>query len=338
MSKKIKNVPQLAPVAQKLQELGYRTLKSVVMLNRAVPPALLDAYFAPYDLDALLGDVNFRIRNKVMKDSYGGVDLANIPSAEPYDVIPEGATPLPPRLDLSWTTRKARQQAQRATCVAFAAAGVLEAAAVKLAGDGDPNAGPRYSPQFIYWDCKQRSDPEREGTSARVAFDCLKEDGVCSEEQFPYVGIKSTPEGGPDPSAAVKDSAGKARIKQYVRIDPKSVEQLRRQLHAGYCIALSFPVFTSWKANSELRRSGRVVLPVRGEAPARLGHCACLTGYRLKESVPGGGEFFFRNSWGADFGKKSKIRNGFGTIPFAYVEQYAVEAYSLVAASLSRSR
>jgi C1A family cysteine protease len=67
-------------------------------------------------------------------------------------------------------------------------------------------------------------------------------------------------------------------------------------------------------------RSGRIALPTAIDAP--LGkHAIVAVGY---QASPRRIDFVIRNSWGADWGD-----DGYGYLPAAYVDRYAVAAWAL---------
>jgi C1A family cysteine protease len=54
----------------------------------------------------------------------------------------------------------------------------------------------------------------------------------------------------------------------------------------------------------------------------------CIVGYEDNDAdnSPGGGRFLIRNSWGERFGIESPLGAGYGTIPYAYITKFGVEA------------
>lgn len=54
----------------------------------------------------------------------------------------------------------------------------------------------------------------------------------------------------------------------------------------------------------------------------------CLVGYQNDNSVPGGGYFILRNSWGTSWGYDCPYGAGNGTIPYKYIEEYCWEAWT----------
>ena len=55
------------------------------------------------------------------------------------------------------------------------------------------------------------------------------------------------------------------------------------------------------------------------------GHAMLLVGYEEDMSIPGGGAFIVRNSWGGDWGD-----GGYGRLPYAYVELFATSAATIL--------
>ncbi len=53
-----------------------------------------------------------------------------------------------------------------------------------------------------------------------------------------------------------------------------------------------------------------------------------MVGYQDNSSVPGGGYFIVRNSWSEAWAARSPEAAGHAMMPYAYVEQYVVEAFS----------
>ena len=55
------------------------------------------------------------------------------------------------------------------------------------------------------------------------------------------------------------------------------------------------------------------------------GHAMLLVGYEDDGSMPGGGAFIVRNSWGGNWGE-----DGYGKIPYAYIELFAMSAATIL--------
>jgi hypothetical protein len=90
-------------------------------------------------------------------------------------------------------------------------------------------------------------------------------------------------------------------------------------------VTLSVPVYNSWYQSAETRRSGRITMRV-GNEPVTGGHAVCLVGYQDTAASPGGGYFIVRNSWGTGWAYQSPYGAGYGTIPYQYIANDAMEA------------
>jgi C1A family cysteine protease len=53
-----------------------------------------------------------------------------------------------------------------------------------------------------------------------------------------------------------------------------------------------------------------------------------MLGYQNDDSVPGGGYFIVRNSWGTRFGKDSVLQPGHARLPYDYMKLYGKSAYT----------
>jgi len=93
-------------------------------------------------------------------------------------------------------------------------------------------------------------------------------------------------------------------------------------------IIAAFGTFASWLYSKSARLSGKWTLPLP-EEPCVGGHAVLVVGYQDDPSVPGGGYFVARNSWGEEYACNSLIdKPGCALIPYAYVRKYCVEAYA----------
>jgi len=241
---------------------------------------------------------------------------------------------LPPNINLiSQLPNPVRDQNPRQTCVPH---GTLVAYEHYLSVTSN---AVDLSEQFLWWACKQRDGipPPNDinGTTMAAAADSLEQVGVCQESLWPYVNAENpnNVSQGPPPPGAGPD-AGNFRVNQVIRVSPTAVNDYKRILASGRCVAFAVPVYNSsfnpqapgqfgqWAATSFA--TGKITLPVQGEFPIG-GHCMCMVGYEDDTSVPalGGGRFIIRNSFGSLWGSSSKFAAefgpGYGTIPYAYV-------------------
>lgn len=231
------------------------------------------------------------------------------------------------RVDLTGRLPEARNQGNRPTSVAFAACALREALC-SLSGE-KPIA---LSAQFLYWKCKERDGaPKEEGTHLGVAMEVLREVGVPPAQLWRY-SPSPDPTGnegqGPPPRESVLAArAAASRVGRYVRLRSRDVRALRAALEAENPVLLAVHTFPAWDYPST-NLSGDVPLPLPGENTDG-GHAVVLAGFEDNHALPGGGSFIFQNSWGTGWGAHNRNGAGRGTLPYAYVALYALEAYTL---------
>lgn len=235
------------------------------------------------------------------------------------------AVTAPPEVNLIAQTTGIKNQGSRGTCVAFSSVSVREF----LAG-----SKPDMSEQFLYWWCDDHDPvPEESGTTVEMGFNGLKEAGVCLEDDWRYnpEPIDGNEGQGPPPTGA-DEVAKKYRIDKILDLDENSIVELKKCLKGtdklpGRPIAFSVPVYNSWLRSMAVQMSGQITMPLPGEEVTG-GHAMVLVGYQDDGSVPGGGFFIIRNSWGPSWGQNCTYGSGYGTIPYSYITHYCWEAFT----------
>ena len=247
--------------------------------------------------------------------------------SEPGSVMPQlSDAPLPPSVRLMDGLFPVRDQGSRGTCVAFSSAGLreyLDGCSVEL------------SEQFLYWVCKQMDGyPDEPGTLIRTAMSALGTKGVCPEEVWPY---KCEPEPGNEGQGPPPDSAEPSALDfrmPYTRsVAPNSINHYKQVLSGvddfgSMPVVIASLVFNSWFRSRATHQTGKITMPLPGEQPLPGGHAMLVVGYQDDTSVPGGGYFIVRNSWGDQWAPVSPEVPGHALMPYAYVERYVVEAFS----------
>ena len=236
-----------------------------------------------------------------------------------------GGKRLPPAVRLMKSLSPPKDQGERGTCVAFAGVALREF----LAGpDTD------FSEQFLYWGCKELDGQDGPGTTIHTAMSALSRYGVCREESWPY-SPKQDPQNesqGPPPRGAVEE-ARRFRMAHSRTVEPSLVEHYKQVLAGddeapGMPVVIGVLVFRSWYMSAETHRTGKITLPLPGERPLPGGHAMCVVGYVDEADAPGGGYFIVRNSWGAGWAADNPEAPGHALMPYGYVEQCAVEAFT----------
>ncbi|MBN3040356.1 MAG: C1 family peptidase [Candidatus Omnitrophica bacterium] len=212
---------------------------------------------------------------------------------------------LPKKIDYTSKLSPVRDQGQEGTCVGFATASGMKEYQELL----DYSKLVILSPRFLYSECKKIDGmPEEEGTTIRAAMKVLDKKGICREKFWPYVSRKK----GKAKRGAVSD-AKKFRILSYARI--LNLSELRMSLATkGPCV-IGVEVFKGMMET----KTGLIPMPKKKEYSLG-GHAICPVGYDDKKKL-----IKFKNSWSTKWGKK-----GFGFLPYAYIEQHMMDAWSSV--------
>ncbi len=265
------------------------------------------------------------------------------PAPEAAPAAPSSRTPgLPSRVVHVDLLRPVRDQGNRGTCVAFAFTAAYEFAVdtarmpwirrhrrlwrIIFRGSGPP--GDHYSPQFLYWACKQRDGRPGPGTYMTTGAECLEELGVCRESAWPYnpQPVAGNEGQGPPPRGA-EDKARRhcSEATQWIESDVRSIKGVLAGEHGPpRLVVCAVPVFPSW-GNAQTHRTGEIIMPFPGEPPLG-GHAICLCGYLDDDQAPGGGWFVFRNSWGTGWAAESPVAPGYGLLPYGYMTRYGWDA------------
>jgi hypothetical protein len=235
-----------------------------------------------------------------------------------------GRMNLPPSVRLVDELGPVKDQGQRGTCVAFASVALREHLARK---EHD------FSEQFLYWACKQLDGHDGPGTYIHTAMTALSEYGCCLGRTWPYNHrqIDGNESQHPPPHGATGE-AKEHCVANSRPVEPSLVEHYKQVLAGerkipGMPVVFGVLVFASWYMSAETHRTGKITLPLPGEDPM-AGHAMCVVGYQDDDSVPGGGYFVVRNSWGKEWALESPEAPGHALVPYAYVESYVLEAFT----------
>jgi hypothetical protein len=216
-----------------------------------------------------------------------------------------------------------RDQFQRGTCVAFAAVAYLEYHLSGASPDPQPHAE-----QFVYWACKESDGiAAREGRYVRVARKVLQKQGACLAKTWRYEPMPIGPTEGQGPPPTGAEQEGKDHTWAAARrVAARDVGRLRACIDRKQPVVLSVKTFPSWDYPA-VEDTGEIPLPLPGNHPDG-GHAVCVVGYELREGVPGGGAFIFRNSWGRKWARRAgRFGEGYGTLFFEYVRSHGLEAF-----------
>lgn len=231
------------------------------------------------------------------------------PTNLPSEVAPPTGLPAP------------ANQGKRNTCVAFSLAAIYQA----LSGDKTD-----LSEQFLYWACKSKDGIAGDvGTNPAIAMKIMQETGICSEAAWPYDGTvrNDNPGHGPPPPSA-QDEAKLRRITGAKQIPGKDFRQIKASLAAGKGVLIGMPIWEYWTSAWQARGIGRMRRNLPGERKGG-GHAMAVMGYRDDPSVPGGGYFVVRNSWGDTWAKDNPDGGGYCHMPYKLIYEQALVAFEI---------
>ncbi|HSN75793.1 MAG TPA: C1 family peptidase [Anaerolineae bacterium] len=248
------------------------------------------------------------------------------PSEAPAAAL--GRSVLPTLVNLIDLMPPVRDQKDRGTCVAHACAAVREA----LLGP-DASIVSDLSEQYLYWACKEKDNWAGEGTWIKVAMEVLQAQGVCPEPVWPYNPKKvAGNEGqGPAPAGALEAAAG-YKITRGELLQARWVDSMKQALAAGKPVAFAVPVYRYW-LTEPVRSTGDVRMPLSNEKSIG-GHAMAIVGYQDDPSVPGGGYFMIRNSWGETWAGDSQLGAGYARLPYEFISKQGRSAYTATAPAL----
>ncbi len=249
-------------------------------------------------------------------DDEPGLDPTEAPAAAP------GRGALPTLVNLIDLMPPVRDQKSRGTCVAHACAAVRE---YLLGPDASP-AGD-LSEQFLYWACKERDNWPGEGTWIKVGMEVLQSLGVCPEPVWPYNPNKIPGNEGHGPApAGAAEAAGAYKISQGELLQARWVSAMKETLAAGKPVAFAVPVYRYW-LTEPVKSTGDLRMPLANEQSIG-GHAMAIVGYQDDATVPGGGYFMIRNSWGETWAKDGALGAGYGRLPYEFISQHSRSAYT----------
>jgi len=340
----LENVNQVRPaVIEALRSLWITTVEELVTTayeekGRKGLAALLNLKTSEVEAMAqdLMPLVPEEIRQQigVIPRAFGLGAWDEFDAARPRSLFPELEVPeaLPARVSLVDRMPAIRHQGVRGTCVAHACTAVRE----YLTGDRQADL----SEQFLYWAARRNLIlpvlKNRPGSLLVYGMQALQDYGICSEADWPYNPnpISGNEEQG-HPPPEILEKAKAYCIRKYVFLWPRDVQHLKAHLAGGYPIAFTVPTFGYWNAIM-ITRTGAIRMPMSPEgtrnpiAWLESAHAMCLVGYQDDESVPGGGYFIVRNSWGTGWASQCPDGSGYGWLPYDYLQKYGLTAFTAV--------
>lgn len=209
-------------------------------------------------------------------------------------------------IDISGGFTNIKSQGQQGACMSFSMVSVFEYFMKK-----NHIETPDLSEQFLYYNARKRRGREQydEGSTSVASIQTLFEDGICTEEAWPYNEQGYSEQ----PSKAAYTEAKRRRVKRAVMVE-KKIDTLKSALDEGLPVVFAVDVFPSFVQGV----NGFVSMPSDEEVQQlkdsgeNHSHAMVLCGFNEEQQV-----FKVRNSWGEGFGDR-----GYCYLPYEYVMQY----------------
>lgn len=209
-------------------------------------------------------------------------------------------------IDISSEFTEIKNQGQQGACMSFSMVSVFEYFLKK-----NNVQFPDLSEQFLYYNARKLKGREQfdEGSSSVASIQTLSEEGICSEEAWPYK-VGSFAE---QPSSQAYSEAKHRRVKNAVMVE-KQIETLKSALDDGLPVVFAVDLFPSFGKGV----NGFIAMPTEEEvlqmkeSGENHAHAMVLCGFNEEQKI-----FKVRNSWGTDFGD-----NGYCYLPYDYIMDY----------------
>ena len=305
-------IPDVREELQSALELDATELEALVrQIQRGLPPDRVAAMTATSQPEFGLG---------VLPPTESMVAAAETSAREPAAAAAVVALPVSVNL-IPWMS-PIRSQGPRGTCVSFALTALNEYVVRRRGLVRD------LSEQHLYYEIKLIDGaPAACGTWQVKAVTALLNRGECREVAWPYNPNLPCNNHGARPPGARPD--GLHYRLQTLAVPARNAVAYKNHMSRQRAVTLSIPVYNSWYLSAATRATGRITMRV-GNEPVIGGHAVCLVGYQDSASSPGGGYFIVRNSWGTTWASASPYGRGYGTIPYAYIVNDALEAFTAV--------
>ncbi len=204
-------------------------------------------------------------------------------------------------------------QGQRSSCTANAFAWdyayVEKKEGLTAASYNDP------SRLFIYYNARAYAGVQPmadTGSWDAAMIQTMTTQGVAPESLWSYsMNVNATP------TAPAYAAASGHHVLQYYQLNNLDLTQIEGSIAAGFPVVIGAKLYPSFNT-AATRATGDIPMPGPNEK-SNGGHALVIVGYNQATE-----RFTFVNSWGSGWGN-----DGYGTLPFAYVQEYCAGLYSI---------
>lgn len=167
---------------------------------------------------------------------------------------------------------------------------------------------------FIYYNERESEGTVSEdaGANIRDGINSVVKQGICSEDIWPYDIGQFTVK----PPQEAYDMALKDVVTQYLALH--GISEIKNALASGHQVTFGTEVYESFESE-EASSTGIIPEPKEGEQLLG-GHCMRFVGYDDANK-----RFIVANSWGETWGA-----SGYCFIPYAYIEKYASDFWTII--------
>jgi C1A family cysteine protease len=207
---------------------------------------------------------------------------------------------LPPLVDMISNCPSVYNQGNLGSCTGNAIGGAFQFEQMK---QNKPNWIP--SRLFIYYNEREMEGTINEdaGAMIRDGIKSLVDKGVCPETMWAYKECKFKQK----PPQECYDEALNNQVKEYLRLSPHTLYEVKHCLSDGYPVIFGFMIYESMMTD-DVSRTGIVPVPNPNEQPIG-GHAVMAVGYDDSKEC-----LIVRNSWGAEWGN-----GGYFYLPYWFV-------------------
>lgn len=307
----------------------FLSVTGVLRRSRYTKPQIL------LEMETILSELNRGLPTDVLEIWLNGpIDAKSLGAEYPEELIaqykslgslrndsviaPMTAPSLPTGFRLP-VTFPIRDQGKRGICVACTIADFTQ----YVTYSPDP-----LSVDYIYARCKSFDGYiNDEGADLQTALGVTGRFGICPERIW-----RTRPNPAELPQSDEED--GFPRVSNIRPVLRGVIEDYKTKLTgADGNVPMPIPVcvlaFESSLYSQAADLTGKWTLPLAGEAALPSGHAMLIIGYQDDPSVPGGGYFIARNSWGEDYACDSPVDlPGHSLLPYEYIRRFCFEAYT----------